>query len=267
MTYVSPSASQYPIIDKGFSNSTLLQVPPGCSKGYKKRDYNKDPYGSLEYTTKFDIPLIPRDEWADRIEEMNKERALLSQLADSKKLSVLHQNGTSYCWMNGYIQAMHYLSLVMTGDFTLLSPASCAAIIKNFQNRGGWGKDAIAFLAKHGAVPQTLWPPNAIDKKYDTAEADEARKPNRLLEWYELKPRNFDQCMTAALLRYPYGAAFNWWRHLICAVDPVVMGKDEFGILHDNSWGKGWGKEGRVIFAEGKGTPDEAHAPRVRVAA
>jgi len=248
-----------PIID----DDTQIDMPNNESTGYELRPFDQQPYGSVQYTRPFDIPLIPRSEWADRVQHIEETKSRVTDLRKHHKLPVLDQNGTNYCWINGVVNAMHVARARMNLPFISLSPASGGARIKNFRNVGGWGAQAVEFISENGVCQTKYWPANAISRQYLTDEAKEDAKKNRIEEWYELRPRNLDQLATMLLLGYSCSVAYNWWRHLVCADDLVVVESGSYGIRISNSWGKDWKQNGTAIFREGKGTPDEQFAIRV----
>lgn len=261
MTYISDTSRDYVLTP----DLLVPETPSDCSTGYEERDWSAAPCGE-GYAKPFDIPLIPRSEWRDRIEDMERTKSTLNDLCESHDLSVLNQGRTKYCWANGPVHCVEILRLVQGQSKLRLSPASVAAPIKNFRNVGGWGEQSLGYIIEHGIVPQTMWPANAIDRKYATEQARDERSKYQVDEWYDLKPRNFDQLMTMLLLRIPCSVAYNWWRHLIMASDPIAL-DGGFGIRVRNSHGVRWGSNGTAVFREGYGrnqaNPDEALAPRV----
>lgn len=174
--------------------------------------------------------------------------------------------GVHNCWYNAVVMAVMIVRMLQGQKLVRLSPASGACKITNFRNVGGWGTQALKHATNYGIVPQANWPANAIDRKYDTPANDALRKLYRVTEWWDLKPRSFDEKMTCLFYGIPVPCGYNWWGHEICAVDPII--KDgRFGTMEANSWGKSWGDNGYCILMESKSTPDDAVAPKVAVAA
>ena len=260
MTYISDTSQDLVLTDRD-----PVQELREFSRGYEERDWNQSPYGE-GYAAPFDIPLIPRSEWRERIEDMEKTESRLSDLCEREGLTVLNQGRTNFCWANGPVHCVEILRLSQGQPKVRLSPASVAAPIKNYRNVGGWGEESLEYIVKHGIVPQELWPQDAISRQYQTDRAQKERGKYQVDEWWDLQPRNFDQLMTCLLLRIPVSVAYNWWRHLVMAVDPVAL-DGGFGIRIRNSWGTRWGRNGTAVFREGYGrnraNPDEALAPRV----
>ena len=231
------------------------------TRGLIPNDWNQNPAGS--FGTPFNIPLIPESEWRERIEHQERTRSSLVHLADDAGLKVLDQNGTNYCWINGTIRAMELFRLANGMPTVKLSPASVGAPIKNYRNEGGWGIEGLRYLTQYGAVPVSMWPANAIDRRYDTAESKAIRGQFMVKEWFELPARSFEALATCLLLNIPVSAGYNWWGHQICCVRLVVQANGDFGAEIDNSWGTSWGTNGRGILTRSKATPDDvAVAPR-----
>jgi hypothetical protein len=202
---------------------------------------------------------IPRDEWDDRIEELEKRKMRLSDTVREKGRVSRNQSRTNYCWMFGAVAAVEAKKLIQGNVYLSLSPASAAAPLVNYQNRGYWSTPAIRYIAEHGIAPTSMWPDTAIDKKYDTAEVREARKLNKVTEWWELRRRDFDQLASCLLSLNPVAVGFNWWGHAVCALDLVKTGVKKYGIRIANSHND----RDFIILKDGKEIPDDAVAPRV----
>lgn len=236
------------------------QVVAGGEVRYLAAQPRNRPYGALAGSKPFaaDFQVIPRSEWSARIKEMEQRQSRLSDLATWQPLD---QNGTSYCWIFGCVNALMLTRAAQGLPHVRLSPASAGCIIKDFRNQGGWGGDGIEFLSQHGCCNTTLWPEDAINRKYATPAADADRANHKILEFWEGDENNFNQLMTLLLLRYPCPLGLDWWSHLICACDPVEIESGRYGVRIWNSWGN-WGAANRhgmmgfSVLAENKARGD-----------
>lgn len=237
----------------------------GRGKGYLPRNWYENPYGSVRCATAFDLPIVPRDEWADRIADMIRTKTMLSDISDQAGIECYDQGSTNYCWINAPCYAAEVIRAAQNQSHVVLSPASVGAKIKNFRNVGGWGSEGLQYIADHGCVPAPLWPANGIDRQYDTPEADAEREKYRIVEWYELRARDFDQLMTCLFHRIPVAVGYNWWGHEVTAIDPAMDTDGTFGIRIRNSWSMTWGDRGYGFLFGRKAVPDDAVAPRVLI--
>jgi len=207
-----------------------------------------------------EVPHIPRDEWDDRIEEMERTKTRLSDTL-RKDVPVKSQSSTRFCWINSPTWCTEVVRHTQGQPYVELSPASVGAKIKNFRNVGGWGTEGLEYIADHGLVPASLWPANAINRRYDTDEADAERPKYRVIEWSKLPDRDLETIYDCLFARIPVSIGLNWWSHQVTAVDPVRQGR-QYGVRIGNSWGSGWSDNGYGILLGRKAIPDDAVAPR-----
>lgn len=292
----------------GDHNEELLTgrgaIPAGMSRGLEKRDWEKHPLCGAPYQAPLPASVqVPRDEWDERIEEMERTETRLSDLVRKAGLPCKDQNGTNYCWINAPVHCVEVMLIVQNqmdpdGKPWILSPASVGCKIKNFRNQGGWGGEGLEYIVEHGVVPVKLWPANAINRQYDTAAAWIEAGKFTVKEWYDLRANNFGDKMSAHFHRKPTADGYNWWSHEVTGYDPVIVGNSvrdaqrrhieadclrrgidkelrdaalelaasKYGARERNSWSMSYGEQGFFILTESKATPSDCCSPNVVLA-
>lgn len=228
--------------------------------GYVERDFEASPFGSI--CPAFEGDLIPRSEWADRIEEMERTESSLEHLLEHVDVPILTQKRLPYCWCYGVTGAKMASYAVAGEEVPHLSATSLAAKIKNYRAEGGWAGEAIQGDLKYGTSTIEYWPEAVADRRYDTAEQRENAKLHTISEYEELPSQSFDAVMTSLFRRKPTTLGLLWWGHLVYATRPVVLGRNAFGLVIRNSWDYSWGDKGRAVLEESKATPHESFAVR-----
>ena len=250
----------------------------GRARGLIPRDYSAYPVGFYAAAPAWDmasLPLVPWDEIPDRIAHMEETKTRLIDLVES--LDPLDQNGQGFCWFYSGTAAIHCLRMRNNQPNVRLSAHSGACVIKNFRDEGGWGAQGLDFQKERGVVPVSRWPEKSMDRQYNTEANWEAAKEFRPVEGFvDLNSPQYDreltvqQIISCYLNRIPVISDFNWWGHSVCGLwmydykphlrknDPNRYAANE--IL--NSWGRGWGQNGRGILKDSKAFPNGASAPR-----
>lgn len=219
--------------------------------------------------------IIPRSDWQGMIEEQEVRQNRIPDLCDAYGISVKDQKNTCYCWFNSPTHAVEIIRGIQNQAHISLSPASGAARSTNYANskpqsdgsigEGGIGIDALKWIIQYGLVPSELWPDNEISPAYATPLAAQEALKYRVDEWWELEPRNLDQLVSCLLLRFPICIGLDWWGHEVTAVAAKWI-DGEVAIEIDNSWGTGWGVNGRGVLQGKRMLPDDAVAPRTAFA-
>lgn len=241
-------------------------APEGYATGLRLEG-RKTPFGQMRGASPFpDELLIPRSEWQARIQEMEERKSRHSDIVIQAGLPCKDQARTNYCWANAPVYCVEAQRVIQNQPMVILSPASIAAPIKQFQNEGGWGEEALNYMIDNGVCPASLWPANAIDRRYLTAANKAAAKDYMVSEWWELVPRNLDQLISCLLRRVPIAVGYNWWRHEVTACDPVWIDGD-IGVRIRNNWGMNWGSQGFAVLQGRRMLPDDAVGPRQLLAA
>jgi len=246
-----------------FTPEHATQPPPGQSRGLMPPELRHS-LGYSDFEAVYDFPaelLIPESEWQARIQEMEERKTRTSDVIDQAGLPCKDQGQTNYCWINAPTHCVECERVIQNQDTVILSPASAGAQIKNYRNDGGWGREGLEFIVQYGLVPVDKWPANAISRQYFDGSRENAAL-HKVTEWYDLRPDNLDQLMACLFARIPVAVGYDWWRHEVCAVDPVRVSAGNYGVRIRNSWGD-WGENGFGILSGSKAIPDDAVAPRV----
>lgn len=230
----------------------------GFGTGWEKED-ELEGYGAVAMPFPESLMINP-SEFQARIEEREAQKRQLSHLMLKAGLPCKHQSDTNFCWINAPAHSMEVLGILANQPYVELSPASGACVIKGFRNQGGWAKDALMFIQERGLVPASLWPANAINRKYDTQDNWKQALPFRVAKWITGTPRNINQVASLCLQDIPVPVAFNWWRHEVTAYD-VIWLNGRIALRCRNSWGMGYGSSGFFILQGSKMYPDDIVAP------
>lgn len=239
------------------SHGDLEAPPPGQGRGR----IGTSGYAAAGVASSFPPELlIPRSEWQARIQEMEERKTRLSDIIDRAGLPVKNQASTNYCWINAPVHCMEINRVQQNQEMVIFSPASCGGPIKNFRNDGGWGLEGLQYIVKNGVVPVDKWPANAIDRKYWTPENKTLALKYRVLEWVECKPRNIDEHISLLLRRVAVAVGLNYWGHEVSDIVPLWL-DGAIAVMFNNSWGPGWGANGRGVRQGSKMPADDACSP------
>lgn len=245
-------------------NHPSILVPDGQSTGLRF-GMRSTPFGAISGAPPFPTELIiPRSEWQARIQEQEASKSRLSDIIIQSGLPCKNQEQTNFCWANAPTHCVEILQVKQNGKVVILSPASVACPINGFKNQGGWGEQALERIISDGASPISLWPANAIDRKYYTDAEKGAAAEFKVTEWWEIQPRNLDQYISCLLLGFPCACGYNWQGHETCGVDAVWV-NGAIGTRNRNSWSMDWpskGAGGWYILQGTKMYPDDCVSPR-----
>ncbi len=264
---------EQPIVDgstvcKGLVPRDYSQLPVGC--------YAAAPPWSLD-----DMPLIPMEEWPERIADMEAKKRRVSDIYAvgnlGQRIPSLDQNGQGYCWAYSTTACVQMLRSIANMPYVPLSAHSVACKIKGFRDQGGWGALSLDFIKAHGVMPQSVWPAKSMSRQYDTEANWETAKPYRVTEGFvDLEPAVYDRRMsilqvgTCLLSMVPVIADYNHWRHSVALMDlvdvyPNRSARDplRYGTRHKNSWTDRYGVNGEAVLKDSKAWPDGGAAPRV----
>lgn len=261
-------------------------------KGLVPRDYDQFPqgyYASAPAWSLDDMPMIPMEEWPERIRDMEASKSRISDIYargnNGQRIPSLDQGSFGYCWSYSTTACIQMVRSICNMPFVPLSGHSMACVIKNFKDEGAWGCLSLDFAKERGAMPQNLWPqgndPRSMSHANDTPANWEIAKSFRVVEgWLDLKPAVYDRDMsaqqvaTALLSRIPVIGDYNHWGHSVAVMDlvdvyPNRSNRDpmRYGVRLKNSWTDRWGTNGEGILKDSKAWPNGGAAPRVVVGA
>ena len=252
-------------------------------RGLVPRDYSAHPQGCYAAAPAWsidDMPIIPMEEWPERIQALEATKMRISDFIDRGNLGQpipsYDQNGQGFCWTYSPTGCVTAMRAIQNMPYIRLSAHSVACKIFNFQDRGAWSCLALDYIREHGIVPESLWPAKSMNRQLDTPDNWKAALDFRAAEgWMDLKPAAYDrdlsrlQVGTALLNRWPICADYMHMGHAMCTVDLVDVYPNKratdfsrYGTKHWNSWTDRYGVRGFGIFKDSKAWPDGGAAIR-----
>lgn len=230
---MSVSAKEIVIHDGNAHLFTIDQIVDGeqKSRGLVPRNYATHPPGYSPRGVPFDMPLIPRSEWSERIRDMEGSKSRLSDLRNTgqngQQIPSRDQNGRGYCWFHSGTSATLLLRARDHQPYVDLSAYAGACLIKDYRDEGGWGAQGLDWIIENGIPSSEFWPQRSVSRSNDTPAMRENAKLHRVSEsWMETGAQydrnlTYDQVITCLLCRIPVIVDYNWWGHSVCAADAV----------------------------------------------
>lgn len=234
----------------------------------------------------FDVPLIPRAEWPERIRDLEETKSRLSDIVRAAGIPSKDQNDPKYmqtrtprwgyCWCYAAVGAAEAVRAANNLPYVPLSAFGVAYTIKNGKDEGGWGALALDFLTARGVPSEAVWPNFDTTPGRDNPATWADAALHKVVEsWVDLSApvydRNLtlDQKMTLLLCRTPVVNDYMWWGHAVYSLDPVdadprldLMDPNRWGSRDRNSWGDSYGDRGFFVVKGPRCVPDNAVAPR-----
>jgi hypothetical protein len=209
------------ITDRNYSDERLQ----GC---YPRLTPLGEVEGARLYRGDEDFPLIPEEEWKERIEDMTERRAWAQDRYDDLNPRHKYQNGLGYCWTYSGGQSAEMLMAVQNRPYVELAPETLGGAV-NWRNSGYYIDRALSYWAKHGMATREYIPDHEIN-------------PKRFKEGWE---QNALLCVPTESIDFGYGdreylwhvavsmtltgifvpwIGLDWWRHAITYGKLVIDG-------------------------------------------
>lgn len=260
----------------------------GMGRGLVPRDYSAHPVGSpdgaIELRKVNDVPMIPMEEWPERIRELEATKSCVSHFRDiggdnGGPIPSLNQLQSNYCWAHSATGLVMLNRAVAGMRYRRLSAFAIACKIKNYRNEGGWGALAMEYIVKHGVPDVEHWKESSWDRSNDTDYTWQNAKLYQVVEgFWDLEASVYDRTFSIQqqgslmLQRVPIILDLNHWRHSVDGMDLVdaypnrsARDPSRYGTRIWNSWGDVWGVRGTAVLKDGKNWADGSVAARAAV--
>lgn len=201
------------------------------------RDYDQVPVGSQGRVGRMPANmLIPRVEWAERIEEQERKGLRLIDRCESTGLFRLNQSPSWYCWTYAAVIAAMARLVQQNETPRLLTPESVAGPIMNYRKQGGWCSLALDYMMEHGIADANAWPwqshSQANKRQYFEPSRDNAAQ-TKVLEAWDIQ--TFEEKMSCLIRGIPLGSCYNREGHARASISPYYDGRN-FGCIDNDSY-------------------------------
>ena len=207
---------------------------------------------------------IPRSQWHDLIND--GQGTFLSDLVRQQGIQAKDQGDLGYCWVYGSTRSVEVVRAVEGLPRLELSPESVGGPCTQWRNEGGYASEAFDQLEHYGACETSYMnAPHSFRPRLWKPGWQQNALAHEATDWYQIGT-SFDEVITCLLNRIPVAAGLDWWGHLVCFLDPIILPDESVGVLFMNSWGVDWptpGANGLACLTEDRATPDGAAAPIV----
>jgi len=256
MPYCSPIGIM-PIIDHNNAHKFIDPRVDGIVRrcAMLPRDQQRHPDGNCGFAALRPLKPFSKSEIIAQIKQRDEERSGLRHILGPQGMNipVKDQGPILYCWIYSTVDTQQIMSATQGDGYVALSATAAGTMITGGRNRGGYGAEAIEFLAQHGTCLESEWREHQINLRLRTPAVLESCKRHRLEQWGELPRGDLNQLATAVLLNIPVTIGLNWWGHQVTIIDVVLLAGGVIGFVFRNSWGTRWGDNGYGVL-----TPEKA---------
>lgn len=207
-----------------------------------------------------DFPLIPEEEWIERIEEKTAKRQWPQDAMDARGIGPDDQDGLSYCWTWSLSDLLEGILLIRYGVDIQLAPESLGGSV-GWRNEGNFLDEALAWCVEHGMCRREKVPLHCIDPSRFAKDWQQDALELRPTEWWQLGRRDMWNEQVSIMLAPSFGL---WCGHrflshaMWCSKLVVIDG--EVCPWYRNTWGK---RKPIVIRGSQKVADLGCFAPRV----
>lgn len=241
----------FPIVD-----DAKPAVVDGYGTGYQPRDYASIALNSLKCTRASTVARLSEQEIKELIAEKTAKKSWITDHADRVGSKVKNQSSSSYCWIHAPVRGME-LFLVHAGETPLtLSAFYAGSRIKNGRNQGGSGITGVKWLHEHGTCVEEMWPPMQFRGRV-TPEIEANAELHQITVYEEFDPDDYQMIWSSIVQDQPVTVGIPAWGHEVLLTFLTLDG-NSINEGFDNSWGTGYGKNGRGVLSGRMRRFDEA---------
>jgi hypothetical protein len=199
------------ITDRNYSDEQLQ----GC---YPRETPLGEVDGARLYRGEEDFPLVPEEEWPERIEEMTAKRLWPQDRYDDMNPRHKYQDGLRYCWIYSGAQAAEMTMACQHRKYVELAPESCGGAV-NWRNSGYYIDHALSYWAEHGMASRAFCPDHVITpSKFKDGWEDDAELtvPTETIDVGMDREHNWRMACSMLFtgILVPW-TGLDWWRHAV----------------------------------------------------
>jgi len=220
------------------------QIPVGFETGLVPRDFEAQPYGSIEGLPAMALPEFSDEEIQDRLNDQEKYKSSLLHMRADYKIRSLNQANYPYCWAFSTTKAIMYLQARMNKPIEELSGWMLGSVASGFVKTGGWCENSMRAAREVGVCSLAEWPQGGTGRSLWNEVTKLAAAKRKVVEWSDIPNDNRNIRILASLLlsNIPVMVEHNRWSHSVCAF--YLRSWKPFKYDIDNSWTPNWGNDG-----------------------